>query len=321
MPPRLARLLAIVTALILVGLALWFRSGLGGGDKSGGKGNGGGGKPLVVACVTELEDVCKAIDGQDGVKVRVEAAGTTADELSADKPKSDVDAWITLDPWPAMVDVEREPSPKLFNTAPARIASSPLALLLGRTLPGACTRTPTWPCLGDAAGDQPPFKVGIPTIEDGLGPLVTAQALAGKLGKSDFDRTAIEEQSSWLDDLVGSSAAATDAPQALVPLGGTYQAVGTTRGAAQNVASSEQGQGAGAHVVALDPPMRADVIVSAPSGAGNDPGAAVERVAALLKGDKAQTALRKGKWQVPAARGDNGLPDPDVLVALRRALG
>lgn len=334
MPPRLARLLALFVAVALVVAAFAVRSrvaddggdgGDGGEAGSDGNGDGAGGSngDLVVVCVTELADVCAAVDQrEDGVAVRVEAAAATAAALVAADAGADrsADAWLTLDPWPAMVDVERASANRdaIFSGDQQAVAASSDLMVLafperiepcGDPVPASCL-------VEQVSGD---LNFGVPSSDEALGVVAIGQLAAGLARATDFDIGAFRtEHGRELEDILESADPGPSATQArlLVQQGpGKYGAVSTTEVIARPLAESPRGVQSDLIVVAGEPRARADAVV-APL-VGSDRG---DQVRDLLTGKTAQEAFADAGWDRPAD-GPTGLPPADVLVALREEIG
>ena len=343
MPPRLARLLAVIAALAMIGGALYYR-GRGGSD--GPPSNPTGttqptvrNGQLTIVCVTELADVCDAIaKADDDVEVTVEDAGTTAATLAkASLANPPFDAWITLAPWPQMVDAGRTATnlPSAFPAAATTVASSPLAAVMDadrfRALTTVCP-TKTWACVAGKAGqswaDIAPstpaaagwgtFKVGVGDPDSALGRLVFGQivqsvARAEKLGSDpgvdDFG-----------DSLMTLSAPALSTGQAtsddqllqLITQRGSLSLVAATASAASRFTATRAAQQQSLQAVTFEPAARADVVV-APLVAGQR----AEKVVALFTDDQGQQLLDVDGWAPGAPKGSNGMPAADVLAALR----
>jgi hypothetical protein len=113
----------------------------------------------TVVCVSDLRDVCTAaLAGRTDVQVRFEAANTTLEARGSDDVPSDA-IWITMEPFPEMVDQLRARS----GRSPAEVAvepigSSPLSLVVvaarAESLQIGCGDPVQWRCLGDAAGGE-----------------------------------------------------------------------------------------------------------------------------------------------------------------------
>src|SRR5438094_1586566 len=128
--------------------ALLFRSHM---DKSA--------RTLRLTCVEELADACGRLTR---AKVTIEPAGTTADRLAALSPGADagLDGWLTVGPWPAMVDAVRASAQRdpLFARKSPALAWSPLAILVetqrAAFLQKGCGSPPPWLCVASAMGKR-----------------------------------------------------------------------------------------------------------------------------------------------------------------------
>jgi hypothetical protein len=184
------RVLALAVACLLVAAALAVRSALSSDDGDGdadGDGNGSG--ALVIACVPELREACEALDRQDA-ELRIEDPSETLAD-------PDVDAWVTLDPWPAIAatsagrDVFGEVMP---------VAQTDLVLLAReRQVSGDCEPL-SWTCLVDDLGDQ----VAVPNLGTASGLLVLGFAAVNfhdgqNLASNDFTDPAFESRLAALD--------------------------------------------------------------------------------------------------------------------------
>jgi Bacterial extracellular solute-binding protein len=114
---------------------------------------------FTLVCVTELRAACQGAALGDKVTVRIEAAGTTASALTAAAdPGTVADAWLTVDPWPAIVDQRRSAagSPGLFGPGAPLVAHSPVGVAVRKqrdtVLAGACGGTITLACAVDKGG-------------------------------------------------------------------------------------------------------------------------------------------------------------------------
>ncbi|MEX1164727.1 MAG: hypothetical protein WEB03_14235 [Nitriliruptor sp.] len=160
------RLLAVLVAVGLVGLGFLVRDLRAGGDGALPTLPGGGSSAAAsVLCDEAFAEVCDALAADGELDVRREPAGTTVDRLVAlpdgasgeDLPE----AWVTIAPWPAIVDEDRirRGLAPLFDPAAedTAIASSPLVLVTwddrGEVLAAACEGGVIGlACLGEAAG-------------------------------------------------------------------------------------------------------------------------------------------------------------------------
>ena len=100
------RVAAVAIAAVLIVAALLIRNGL---DDSSSNATDGTDAPsrgkITVICSTEFEAVCNGLDAKK-YNQTTESAGDTLDRLARDGAQLP-DAWITLDPFPAMIDVVR----------------------------------------------------------------------------------------------------------------------------------------------------------------------------------------------------------------------
>jgi hypothetical protein len=307
MPPRLAKLLAVVAAVVMIGAALWIRSR---GDDDGSEpSNRQGGRTFRVVCVTELSTICTHLQ-RDGIDAEVEEAGTTADAL-AQGGAPGYDAWITIAPWPEMVDVVRRQQQQqadVFDQV-APLASSDLVLLLAsKDLAADCG----WDCVVDASGQQQ--EIGVPSDDSGVGPQIIANAFSSHLKTTGFSRDDFRSGpgKEWLDRLLASPPA-SDAERRMATQGAAaYIAAGTTEQEAQPAIRSASGTQRGLHLGSPELVARADVVVATVTGR---PGA--KQLVDRLSGQNAQEAFTRAGWSAPAVGGPTGLPAADLLVALR----
>lgn len=233
------RLLAVVGAVAMIGGAILVRGLLIDGDdgSDGGAGVADGDTHLV--CATELEAACEALAAEDdSVTFEVEEAGETADRLTAadfQPGESEVDGWLTLNPWPALVSLRAdltnqrdplgEPSDVLATTRVAVIGPADRTELLVDECDAAGSLS--WRCLGEiaddpwethgASSDQGNVEVGHddPTVS-ATGLLALGQATADYFGRSDFASNDFDDGfRDWLDQLEGSDPGLPLAIQAL----------------------------------------------------------------------------------------------------------
>lgn len=218
------RLLAVLGAVAMIGGAVLVRGMLTGDDGGGGGGSGGGGDgDTHLVCVPELEAACQALaDEDDSITFDVEDAGATAARLTApdfSPADSEVDGWLTLNPWPELVGLRSERSP--LGPTSEVLATTRLAII-GPTdridlLAAECggENSIDWRCLGEIAGDQWVSHGGTTSqgeVQVGhddpstsaAGLLVLAQAVASYFGDPGFasnDFNFDDGVRPWLDDL------------------------------------------------------------------------------------------------------------------------
>lgn len=293
-----ARILALVVAVAMVAGAFVYRYGMPGG---GGGAGGGGSEAGRVICAQELGTVCDALPGAER-----EPASVTAEHLIAAKSQAeaDVSAWLAPGPWAAMVEEQRAQD-ELFDDT-ERLAHTNLVAVVrkGQTIPG-CATPVTWTCVGDAAQDRN-FRIGGDPSGQASGLFVRAAALGGLLGP-DYATNDIEgEPQGWLANLDDRLAAAPGfgAPslqQFLVITGSVRAYLTSAASAAQNNAQ------AAADVVVPEPVARMEATLAMVEGASVDR----RRLAG---------ALTEAGWEAGPGKGDDGLPSPGVLLALRERL-
>ncbi len=313
MPPRLAKLLALVVAVALVAGAFWYR---GRGDGGGGSGDGDGGRngTVRVACISELADVCRTTFDGDGFEVTVADAAETATALQESTGEPPFDAWVTLDPWPAMVDVGRstEQQPPLFEDRSVRVASSPLATL---AQPGLRDDAGAWERLASRAANG--ANVGVPAHDTALGAVVEGQAAVGLVGSPDFGNEVFPEVVPVLKTVLASAPRLSSAEllRQMVVQQGSYDTVTGPSFLVERTARTSEAQRRQLVSVATAPVVRAVVVVATVAGTDQ-----ADRVTELLTGETGVKALKESGWTVPADKGPTGLPAPDVLVALREEI-
>lgn len=301
-----ARLLAaLLAAAMVVGAfaarrAIFDSDGDGGGNGNAGDRGGNSSRGTRAACAEELGDVCIDAD-------LAETAGTTADMLAGaeDAEEADVRTWLTVGPWPQMVDEARKAGgqPAIFTGRGRALASSELVAVVARQ-PAACATELTWKCLGDAivAGT----RVAAPARGSGTRLLVTAAFAGGYLGRSDYASNDLTD-----DPAVADWLAAVDR--------GIEQARGfgatsvtdflVKRGSADVFLTTlADARTSGAFEPTISRPTPT-VYATAVMGATGP-----------FDADDAVNRLQLFHWVAPPARA-TGLPSPGVLLALREVGG
>lgn len=333
MPPRLARLVAIVAAIALVGGAFVLRGVLAGDDEGtvsagGPGGDSGSDGPLRIICDEDLGDACDAIakiDGLDPGAFEVMSVSEAVEAMTGeDATVVPYDVWITLDPWPQILDVAREQErltpvsePDDSGAEPLILASSTPVILTSDSAT-ECDAPVDWGCLAMEAADG--ADIGLPTLRSAAGTLVLANAASGLIGETDFGIDEVRDItiSEQLNDLLESATSGDLADQAteIVTQRGKFDALATIDGLATDAAGTVRGQQQDLTVFPLEPPATLGVVV-APIGPDGPSG--VERLRDLLNdeatGQTVTNALADAGWSGPATRSD-GLPDPDLLYAL-----
>ncbi len=295
------------------------------------------GQVYRLVCASDLGQVCEDLDTSfpGRVDVTIEPAGTTADRLRRLDGDPEVDGWLVVDPWPALVDEARRAAslPPIFAAGPPPVARSPLMIVAWKDRADALAPTcPTagtieWRCVGEAAG-QPwkgrngqevwgDVKVGhADPAADGTGLLVLGQAtvdwFGGRTDLSTFDLDDDGYQR-WLSGLERPMPPSPRSPlDRMLQIGrAAYDFVGTTEAEAVKVDSAASRDA----LTKIYPSSMAtaDVVLALTPGSRGD------RLGDIV-GDRAREGLTDTGWKAPDAAGlppANGLPSPGLLDALR----
>jgi hypothetical protein len=296
------RVLALLGAVALVVAAIAIRQlivGDDGGDGGDGGGGNGDGGDVVVACVSELEDACRAMAAEEGVAVVVEDAGDTMDKLVAGD--SGYDGWITLDPWPEIVGFDRPEDALGPPSEP--VASAELLLAVPDTASPCDDQPVTWKCLGERGAD-----VGLPPRTSATGLLLVGNAATGYFGTSeiatnDFD-PAFED---WLDTITANDGSSDPLRELLraFPPALVFDTVGTTEAQYDAEVTGTRADG---HLPAVEPePLATANVVVVPVNGG--------AVADVAGSPEFLDALADSGWLVAGAD-PTGLPSAGVLYDL-----
>ncbi len=296
-----SRLLAVLGAVAMIVAAVAVRSAIddpGGGGSSPGTGPGPGGGAVV--CDRALADACPPSSRTD------EAPDTAAQLLGAPADRA-APAWVTVGPWPQMVDETRKirSQEPVFSRTTA-IASTRLVAVVkkGRL---ACQPV-TWKCIGDAVAAKT-LTVAAPDARRSLGLLVRVAAVAGFLGGppgSTADVTEDPGAMSWLGGLEtaiadGRQRANTDLAGWISQFPASTDAFLTTEADATAIRGSRVASQV--DVVVPEPAVVAQAVVGESGRGGFDSTGLRDRLAAA-------------GWNTAPASGATGLPSPDVLYAL-----
>lgn len=323
--------LALVASVALVVGASFVRTNWLEGDRGSG-GGGAGGSRLRVVCAAELGAVCErfARAAGDDVTITVEPALATTDRLAGEDRPEDVDAWITLDPMPGLVDERRRVAGREPLLATDAVAATTLqwavSTRVNSVLTKRCGGRITWACLAENAGapwsgiggDETWGQVRVGHDDpgrDARGVLVIGQFAAHLLGprvpvdqlsRDDFDDPAFRTAFGRLERAVPSDffAGTTDQSAFEYVVGTNFagaDVVATTRAEATSAPSD------GYTLVTPEPTGRAGVVVAGIDGGGDD----------LLEGfgDRLRQALEASGWSA-GSTGTTGLPSAGVLDAL-----
>ncbi|MGH2686952.1 MAG: hypothetical protein ACRDJP_15925, partial [Actinomycetota bacterium] len=307
----------------------------GDGGSSSGTGNGDGG-PALLVCATELAAACEAVE-LEGFETRVEPAGVTADALIAGE--GELDAWLTVSPWPAMVDGAREragEAPVFDTTDLPPLARSPLVVVgVAERMEALVSRCDDgevyWSCLGAVAGlqwgdiggepgwgDVRPGHDRLDTSATGLA--VLGSAVADFFGTTEISSAEFEQDAfrSWftrLERAVPRFEGDTGSLlQDLLVIPGSFDAVGATE--AEASAMLDLAGARGERLVILYPSAMATADAVLALRAGRDGERLVDAVE-----NAGVAALDDARWHV-GNNGDlpegSGLPSAGVLVRLRQ---
>lgn len=251
---------------------------------------------LELVCASELPDAACA-GGKE------EAVGTVLDGIRSGELRPD--AWLTAGPWPAIAAEATQggdssvASPFLDSVV---VASTPLVVVVKRT-PPQCEAAITWRCLGDAAQDAG-VRVAGPSDASGVRLLVRAAFLGGYLDRSNYASNDFRDDPAVADWLAavdrglqrGRSFGATSLTDFLVKAGSAD--VFITTGADVAVRASSNAQ-----VATPTPPVRVEATLG---------------LRDVQPPEEIGAALVAAGWQEPPeSAGDDGLPSPGVLLALR----
>lgn len=341
----MSRVLAFLAAVALVAGAVVARGYLTGERTvpDGPELPGTSAEPLVLACPRLVAEACRSADLDDGVTVRVEAAGTTATSW-AEGPQSGPDAWLVPEPWPGAADTLAGRQADEAAPVVAGLASSPLVIAVWEdradALVSACGGSLTWRCVGEQAGT--PWSelgaTGVPgTVRpahgdprtDALGGVVLAQAAASFLQNPDAGSQQLQtpEFRSWFGDLERA------VPSSVLQSSDLITDLRTQRKALADVAGLPAAlvpEGTDLRVVQPAEPALAELVLAFAPRHSDAAAELGERLRAPLGAalaeagwDTAETAAGTDDAGADdagsAAAADDGLPSGGFLVALQEA--
>ena len=319
-----ARAFAVAVAIVLVVGAFFVRRDVIEGDDGDDPGNGGADE---LVCATELAEVCTSYAAGDGsLNVTIEDAGVTLDRLAALGDGEAVPLWLTIDPYPAMVDSIRagaRADPLGYTITP--LGASQLGVALppdGRldVLLAFCGTQPLWRCIGANAG-APWVDVGGEaqwgTIRPAFGDVIDsalalgsfAASVAGYFGDADISRSRWEADAAFIPWLRGLA----DTASGVSLSGGSALGTMATRPSALDIAAT-----AGFELAILDPDaqrfapnypapeMWLQAVLAVPGGA-TAPGDLASDLTEQLRG---------AGWD-DTATAATGLPSASTMLALR----
>jgi hypothetical protein len=177
----------------------------------------------TIRCDAELETACRALRSA-GHDVTVEPAGVSFESLSRAEAADAPDLWVTVAPWPTMVDDARTRAGlgPLFTSPAELVATSPLVVAIwddrADVLEATCADAgPSLGCVTAAAGQRwtdlggpeswGPFKLGLsdPTTSS-IGLAALAVATADELDTMDFGTRSLTDGAflDWLGAVAGA---------------------------------------------------------------------------------------------------------------------
>jgi len=217
------RFLALVAAVAMVGLAVVLRGLIDGGDAGdGGSGSDDGADngTLTLVCGPELLPACNELAREVAdVTIVAEAEADTAARIADGSLQLDGStAWIAAGPWPGIATASGLEVPELSGSEV--LAHTP-AVIVARNdrmeaINSACGSA-TWSCIGDAAGAAwtdlggetawGRIEIGLPDPDSGDGTVAVNQAVASRVGTTDFATNDLEvpEVDDWFETLAAES--------------------------------------------------------------------------------------------------------------------
>ncbi len=332
MPPRLARLLAVVAAVALVGGAFVVRGALSNDDPDAVRAGIADPQEREVSefrlvCDPDVgEAACEAVASLPGVvEVVPLALQEVIDDATGDGAPPDWDLWLTLDPMPGVLDTARSEAQlsPMTSADPVALASSPLAVLADpERLAEVCPAgEPTWDCLAQAA--RPP--IAAPVVASSTGTVIAAAATDAMVAAegTTLDDAGISAPSTMValdrvEALFDESPQTSLAAQAgLLNQPGQASGVITIEGLARISADTPQGRNRRLAVLLIEPSVTVGVVLV---GLGLQAENALAAVGEVAEDQTVRDALAEGGWTGAAAL-TNGMPQPDLVYALREELG
>ena len=279
-----------------------------------------------LLCITELASVCRALEADGGPTATFEDAGTTLDRLATLPDPADAPLWLTIEPFPAMVDELRvgaglDP----ISARATKVAATPLGVALpteaqADVLTQACRDDPLWRCIGERASDEwteldgdAAWQTVDPLLGDVEGSAIAlaswANAVAGYFGETDISSSRWELDPNFPAWLRRLARAVPETQQS----GRSPLATLLNRASAVDIAATTDAEFAasgatdrGRVIRYPDPTMSAEAVLAIPGESAAPDG---------LQDDLA-AALTDAGWE-PAAAAGTPLPGAGVMIALR----
>lgn len=329
------RLVALLAALTMIGVAVWLRTQFIDSD-----GTGADPTVLRLRCGTDLENVCRHLGEQDpSIEVSIADEGATADALAEQGAAADFDAWLVVGPWAAIVADDRHQAgldEPVLGDPSGVLARSPVTLVGPKdrmdALATHCGGTVNWTCLGDASG-QPwsalggqqawgVLKAGLAAPSSGSGLVALDQAVASEAGRTDWGTADLDDMSAWFTALVADAHVDPDPLTVLLTRPGTVSVVAPLEQRSVPTLRSHA-QGSPYSLLYPEPMVTADVTLV--PAAGREAADVLDRVGH----DRLARALSTAWWRVPDRQGTpadvggppmpstSNLASPGALQALR----
>jgi hypothetical protein len=331
------RLLAIVVAIALIGIAVLIRGVIddGGGDGGSSSPSGDGHTPTLL-CAAELEQVCTSLQRDAEIDVQLEPSDVSANTLASipDDQLRDlgIDGWLTTsrDAQIARDKRARASLGPAVGKPSAPIGRSPLVIGIwkdrAQALATRCGATITWHCIGDVAGRPwrdaggdaswgvvKPAHASPETTREGL--LVIGQAASDYFGRSDLsiDDYADDAFLEWFGQLEDNARIEGQSPFEQMLVGGAalYDIVGTTEAeAGPDLARAARDRRDRVELLYPAPVATADIVYAPIKGA---PGA--DDLRDIVTGDGGRAALARAGWRVDGEDRAPGVPSSPRLPA------
>lgn len=310
------RLAAVVAAVLLVAGALVVRRQFLDDDSPDGPT-----QATSVVCITELAAACDALAGE-GFDVSIRDAGDTLDALARLADPTAAPVWITVNPYPDMVDSLRQAN-GLPALAPTTVGIARTGLVLaastegrGDALTSTCGTTSVFECVVEHVGDDWSDLGGESswgTVRPAFGPVEStatglsalAVATTAHLGFDEVGRDQLG-QTGFITWIRGFTSAAGRTALS----GGSPLATMITRPSALDIAATTEAEitsagepANGFAVLYPEPGMSLQAVVAVPPGSGFAPSAV----------DVATRAVAADGWSAGGADEPTPLPATTML--------
>jgi hypothetical protein len=307
--------LALLAALLLIGAAFGVRAIV--GDDGGGEdGKDKGGEvesddALVLGCVTELIDLCRALDGVDN-EVEVNPGG-----VATAIKDSKIDAWVTFDPWPVAEDFAGD---GLFEAETIPVAEDTLGVVISKPYvdqltAASCDADALTRCAAEATTTDADARFGVGDPKSALGGILLTAMVTEVLDTFEFDIDAVQEQAGLITKVLESIQPTNQLTYRLGLGAEAKVAVLSREGVADDFVPTQQGIQKELEFVPVRPPIRVRVVMAVVPGADRGD------LDNLLDNETTTPKLFEDVgWDVESDQ-PTGLPAGDVLLALVEEYG